>query len=149
MFTERTERVKTHKGQISFPGGKWDNTDKSLEETALREAYEETGVIKDDVCILGKLSSVTTPSAFRIFPFVGALSRFNESVSEEEVNKIIFIPLKHLADYSNMEIKNRHMGMKLAINLPFFYYKDHVVWGATGIILKEFLDKCKSVFSKI
>src|SRR4030042_4483868 len=72
IFTKRTSRVEHHKGQISFPGGAVDKEDGSLEETAYREAYEEIGLLKKDVELLGRIDDeLAVVSNFIIHPFVG------------------------------------------------------------------------------
>ncbi|NNG07593.1 MAG: CoA pyrophosphatase, partial [Desulfobacteraceae bacterium] len=74
LFTQRTQTVENHKGQISFPGGAVEAEDGSLEETALREAHEEVGLLSNDVEILGQLDDTTTVvSYFVVHPFVGVI----------------------------------------------------------------------------
>src|SRR2546425_13341591 len=74
LFTERTHQVEHHKGQICFPGGACDETDDSLEATALRETFEEIGVRPEHVRIIGQLDDMVTISNFRVTPYVGLLS---------------------------------------------------------------------------
>lgn len=144
IFTERTLTVPTHKGQISFPGGRVEESDENFEKAALRETYEETGILPENVEILGKLSSYPTPSGYRIYPFIGYVSHFFPQLSIDEVHKIHTIPLYHLADKKNMEIKNWY---SYGVNheLPFFYYEKCVIWGATGLILKDFIDNVRDI----
>lgn len=148
IFTERTDRVPTHKGQVSFPGGKKDPTDISLEYTAKREAHEEIGIHPDEVTILGRTSSYSTPSGFKIFPFVGIINHkcniehYIVNISEDEVEQVIIVPLNHLLDETNMEIKP-HTRNGIEYLLPYFYYEEHVIWGATGLILNDFITMIK------
>ena len=68
LFTERTDQVEHHKGQVSFPGGAFDDDDGDLEQTALRETYEEIGVRPEEVEIIGPLDDIVTASNFRVTP---------------------------------------------------------------------------------
>src|SRR5437667_5720121 len=70
LFTRRTDHLRNHPGQISFPGGRRDETDASLLETALREAEEELGLMRGDVKVLGELDDMFTATQYRITPFV-------------------------------------------------------------------------------
>ncbi len=143
IFTARSNDLPTHKGQISFPGGKVDKTDEDIYHTAKRETFEEVGIKPDDVKIIGRISAYPTPSGFMIYPVVGIISRYIENLSQAEVKFVLKVPVKHLLNYSNMEIVmwNRN---GIQYPLPFFYYKGHKIWGATGLILKDFLDHIKS-----
>jgi 8-oxo-dGTP pyrophosphatase MutT (NUDIX family) len=71
LFTKRTDRVKYHKGEISFPGGVFDEGDFELEKTALREAFEEVGLKEKDVQIIGVLDDIVTTTEFIVTPYVG------------------------------------------------------------------------------
>ncbi len=143
IFTERSHELRTHKGQISFPGGKVDETDNDICEAAKREAWEEVGIEPEDVEIIGRISTYQTPSGYEINPVVGIVEHFIENLSEDEVNFVLAVPINHLMDYTNMEIILwERSGLKYP--LPFFYYDGHKIWGATGLILKDFLDHIKS-----
>lgn len=144
IFTERTDNVPTHKGQISFPGGSVDETDEDFAAAAVRETFEEVGILPEHIKILGQLSSYPTPAGFRIYPFAGYISQFSQNISLCEVSKVLIIPVRHLADEKNMEIKNYSRG-ETEYPMPNFYYENHTIWGATGMILKEFLDEIKDL----
>jgi 8-oxo-dGTP pyrophosphatase MutT (NUDIX family) len=102
LFTRRTDRVESHKGQVSFPGGACDEGETTPEETALREADEEIGLNPTDVRVLGRLSNLITITYFRVTPVVGVVkwpAVFR--VGEHEVARIFTIPLEWLANPSN------------------------------------------------
>lgn len=145
IFTKRTEYVRTHKGQISFPGGKVDDTDKAFKAAALREAWEETGIKPENVEILGEVSSYATPVGYQIYPYVGVVGDYPENKSKCEVYSIILIPLEHLVKEENFEIR-LHTRDGFNYKLPYFYYNEHTVWGATGQILKDFVDRIRELF---
>jgi len=141
LLTKRTEELEYHKGQICFPGGSRHETDGSLQDTALREAYEEVGIRQEDVEILGELDSMgTLTSNFLVTPFVGIIPYpYEFTVSKYEIDELIEVPLSVLADDSNYweEIRSAE---GVTGKASFFKYKDKVIWGATARILKQFVD---------
>ena len=94
LFTRRTDRVQSHKGQVSFPGGASDEGETTPEQTALREADEEIGMHPADVQILGRLSQLITISSFRVTPVVGVIPfPYAFKVANIEVARVFTIPL--------------------------------------------------------
>jgi len=142
MFTERTNHVEHHKGQISFPGGARDDEDDSLAATALRETFEEIGVRPDDVEIIGQLDDMVTISNFRVTPFVGILyerSQYSFVLNEHEVAQVVQVPLEFLLDERNLELEVRqHQGRQVLV--PAFLYNGHRIWGATARMLHQFIE---------
>jgi 8-oxo-dGTP pyrophosphatase MutT (NUDIX family) len=141
LFTRRSELVEHHKGQISFPGGAFDSTDPDLRYTAVRETWEEIGVSKDDVEIMGQLDEMITISNFLVRPFVGRILRpgpYPFAHSEVEVAEILEVPLDHLLDETNVVTELRtYQGREM---LAYSYrWRDHLIWGATARILAQFL----------
>ena len=141
LLTKRTEELEYHKGQICFPGGSHHEEDVSLQDTALREAYEEVGIQPEDVEILGELDSMgTLTSNFLITPFVGIIPYpYEFTVSRHEIEELVEVPLSALADDSNYweEIRSAE---GVTGKASFFKYKDKVIWGATARILKQLVD---------
>ena len=142
LFTRRSELVEHHKGQISFPGGAYDATDPDLRFTAVRETWEEIGVATDHVDVLGQLDEMITVSNFLVRPFVGHITApapYPFVHSEIEVAEILEVPLDHLRDAANVVAEPRiYQGRE--IMAYSFRWRDHVIWGATARILKQFLD---------
>ena len=90
LFIKRSQTVRNHKGEISFPGGVKDSTDSSLSATSIRETEEEIGVKESDITIFGRLDEVNTSTGFLVSPFVGTIPypyKFN--LSHEEVDCLI------------------------------------------------------------
>lgn len=141
VFIKRTETVNYHKGQISFPGGRWNSEDASLMETALRESWEEIGLAPRDVDVLGELDDFATyTSNFVISPFVGVIPypyRFRPN--PEEVEEVIEVPLPVLLNRANYSEEDVYLGSKCIIQ-HFYRYGDRVIFGATARILKQFLE---------
>jgi 8-oxo-dGTP pyrophosphatase MutT (NUDIX family) len=142
VFTERTNHVEHHKGQISFPGGGCDEGDDCLETTALRETHEEIGVKPEDVTLLGQLDDMVTISNFRVTPYVGTLNcnfDYPFILSDHEVARVIQVPLTFLMDERNMELEVRqHQGRDVLV--PAFAYNGHRIWGATARMLHQFIE---------
>lgn len=140
LFTKRTDRVKYHKGEISFPGGMADKGDADLKKTALREASEEIGLNEEDVEIIGVLDDIVTVTEFIVTPFVGLFPYpYLFRPSPIEIAELIEVPLLYLLKedcFSEKEIIR--MGKK---ELVYAYrYGNHIIWGATARILKQLLD---------
>src|SRR5512139_876325 len=140
LFTKRSDQVKHHKGEISFPGGVVDEEDLELINTALREAHEEIGLKKSDVEIIGILDDIVTVTEFIVTPIVGLFPYpYPFKVSEVEIAELIEVPLSsllHKECFSEREIIRG--GQKEVVYA--YQYGDHIIWGATARILKQFLD---------
>jgi len=138
LFTRRTDRVESHKGQVSFPGGACDEGETAPEQTALREAEEEIGIHPNDVRILGRLANLITISYFRVTPVVGVVrwpAVFR--VGEHEVARVFTIPLAWLANESNrwqFEIPGRNRSV-----IAYHPYDGELLWGATARMTVDFL----------
>jgi len=140
LFTKRSDQVKYHKGEISFPGGVVDEEDSELEKTALREAFEEIGLKESDVQIIGVLDDITTITEFIVTPIVGLLPYpYPFKVSEIEIAELIEVPLSSLLDKGCLSETEIFRGDREEVVYAFQYGK-HIIWGATARILKQFLD---------
>jgi len=139
LFTKRTEFVEKHKGQISFPGGMADDTDKDLQETALRETWEEMGIRTSDVSVLGKTDNFLTNTNFMVTPYVGHFPYpYNYKVNSDEIDRVIEVPLSHLIKPEIFEIKPWiRDGIKW--NIHYYQYNGDTIWGVTGFLLSNFL----------
>jgi len=140
LFTKRSDQVKYHKGEISFPGGMVDEEDSELINTALREAHEEIGLKESDVQIIGVLDDIVTVTEFIVTPIVGLFPYpYPFKVSEVEIAELIEVPLSFLLRkdcFSEREIFRRDQR-----EIVYAYqYGEHIIWGATARILKQFLD---------
>ena len=144
LFTTRSDQVKHHKGEISFPGGVFDSEDGDLKTTALREAFEEIGLKEKDVQILGMLDDIVTTSEFIVTPFVALIPYpYPFRVSSIEIAELIEVPLSSLRDpHCSGDREIVKDGLK---RISFTYqYGTHLIWGATARILKQFLELVSS-----
>ena len=142
LLTKRTQAVKAHKGQVSFPGGVHDPGDETLLATALREANEEIGISPEDVEVLGSLGPVTTAtSGFIVHTFVGQIPYpYPFRVSSKEVAEILIVPYHFLADASHWYRRSLRADER-ATDIYFVPYEGHLIWGATARILKVFFER--------
>ena len=143
LFIKRTERMRQHKGEISFPGGGRLKTDKTLLDTALRECAEEIGLPPGEVEVLGQLDDTpTTTSGYVISPFVGLIPYPYEFKGDEwEVEEIIEVPISALLDKERLQQKTTLVKGKEVTSYAY-QYQGRIVWGATAEILRQFLDIC-------
>ncbi|PTN05974.1 CoA pyrophosphatase [Mangrovibacterium marinum] len=139
-LTKRASGMKNHPGQISLPGGRIE-ADEKPEVAALREAREEVGIDPSDVLLLGRLSELYVQvSRFKVFPFVGWVDRKPDFViNRAEAEKLILFPIQEYAEHRKLKHYpvNTTTGV---LQVPCFLYEGEVVWGATAMILSEFLD---------
>ncbi len=136
LLTQRTEALKHHPGQISFPGGRVEAEDASPQATALREAWEEIGLAPERVDVLGYLPDYRTGTGYRITPVVGRIALPIELRPDpREVAEAFEVPLAFLLDPANhREYEREYMGrMRRYFAMT---YADRFIWGATaGIIV--------------
>ena len=141
LFTRRTDTVLTHKGQISFPGGQREESDRSLIETALRETNEEIGLEPSLVRVLGELDDMfTSVSGFVVTPVVGLVSQPNPQLrlAPAEVRSVFTVSIDRLLDRAVHRTETRQLdGQPFTIH--FFSAGEDVIWGATGLMLYQFL----------
>jgi 8-oxo-dGTP pyrophosphatase MutT (NUDIX family) len=142
---------KTYKGvhsaQVGFPGGKVEKEDDSLKHTALRETEEEIGVPRHSIETLKALTQVyIPPSNFYVHPFIGYSNTTPRFVKQEsEVEAIIEVSLAHFLDDRNVITKTVSTSYEEDVNVPAFILNNHVVWGATAMMLSEIKDLLKLV----
>lgn len=141
LFIKRATYDGIHSGQISFPGGKIEEQDDSLIQTALREAQEEVGINPCDVEVLGILTPLFIPvSNMLVLPVVGLLRNKPElHLNLQEVEYTIIVPIDHLKNPQNQSVKTIEIRNDKII-APFFSYKEEAIWGATAMIVSEFIE---------
>lgn len=142
LLMKRREDSGAHSGQVSFPGGSYDQTDADFKATALREAQEEVGILSSEVEILGALTSLYIPvSNYNVYPFVGfAKQRPEFNLSQNEVAYTLEIPLQTLLHADRKTIARvtspRFPDVPMKVNAYVLEDKT-VVWGATAMMLSE------------
>jgi len=139
ILIQRTTYAGVHSAQIAFPGGRFDDTDVNLKQTALRETFEEIGITSEQITVIGNLSDLyITPSNYLVSPFVGYINTMPDFIIDtHEVQKIITTDLFHL---NNSMIRSEKMithsgGNK--VKTPYYDVEGFTVWGATAMMISE------------
>lgn len=135
LFTQRTGHLNDHAGQISFPGGRVEPHDPTLEETALRETEEEIGLDRKHIDVLGRLPEYITGTGFRVTPVVGWIEPdFSLAPDPFEVAEVFEVPLSFLLDPANHQRKNM-MWEGRERQYYAMPYQSRYIWGATAGML--------------
>ncbi|MFO1391086.1 MAG: CoA pyrophosphatase [Agitococcus sp.] len=139
ILTQRAAHLKSHAGEVAFPGGKRDKTDSSLIYTALREAQEEIALNPQDVEVVGELGIFTSRVGIKVKPIIGLLDDIPQlTPSPDEIDSIFTVPLEvFLQQKPNYQHKIKYMG--LSIPVPSFNHEGYVIWGLTGFMIVEFM----------
>lgn len=141
LFTVRAQHLRSHRGQISFPGGGRDEGDRDAVDNALREAHEEVGIEPARVEVIGYLDDYPTLTRYLVTPVVGLIDGDPElKIDENEVAEVFEAPLSFLLDPASYE---RKLLSRDGLNVPFFElnWKQHRIWGATAGMLWNLAQK--------
>lgn len=144
LLTRRSARLSSHAGEVSFVGGKRDDTDKSSVETALREAYEEVGLDRADTQILGYLPMQISKKGLLVRPVVVCISPCvvdRLMPSEDEIDRLFWLPFAVLQTAPTNHIFDRELpNQTTKLHTPAWIYDDEVIWGLTGRILASLME---------
>ncbi len=138
VFTKRRDDLRSHPGEISFPGGREDEDDVDLTATALREAHEEVGLPREAVQLLGALQPTPTlVTNFGIYPFVGLIEPGFQWVAQaEEVADVLELPLAAVREgYARRRVVRRNV----AFRTDTYQVGEHLIWGATARMVSDLL----------
>ena len=144
---ERMAYNGVHSAQISLPGGKFEQGDDNLQNTAIRECFEEIGI--KDIEVIGQLTQLYIPvSNFLVQPFIG-VCKIKDPVmvnQEREVKSILRLKIDTLLDSGTVKAGSIAMPGNLNIKAPYFELEDNKIWGATAMILSELKEILASIF---
>jgi 8-oxo-dGTP pyrophosphatase MutT (NUDIX family) len=140
VFTKRREDLRRHPGEISFPGGRYDEVEPDLQSTALREAEEEIGLPSSAVELVGALQPTPTiATGYAIYPFVGLIEPGRTwTLSAREVAEVLELSLRELRDGY---VRQRLIRRGLPIRTDTYVVGDNLIWGATARILSDLFDR--------
>jgi len=143
LLTVRHSALRSHPGQISFPGGRCDDMDADVAATALRETHEEVGVNPTHVNVLGALPAYLTGTGYSVVPVIGTLAAsYPYRLAEDEVEEVFHVPLPFLLDERNREVREYEVDGHRRAYFEFWFGR-HRIWGATAqmiVSLAERLD---------
>jgi 8-oxo-dGTP pyrophosphatase MutT (NUDIX family) len=141
LFTQRTDQVPHHKGQISFPGGARSETDATLQDTALRESWEEIGLKAKDAEVVGELDDTpTATSNYNISPFAAFIPYpYKFVLSPYEISDIFSIPVSELLQKTHRKKERYIFGSQVFIGYSYAH-EGRVIWGATAKIVQQLLE---------
>jgi 8-oxo-dGTP pyrophosphatase MutT (NUDIX family) len=148
VFTRRRDDLRRHPGEISFPGGRYDEGESDLVATALREAEEEIGLPPEAVDVLGALQPTPTiATGYAVYPFVGMIDAGRAwTLSPREVAEVLEFSLAELlAGYARRRLVRRG----LPIRTDTYVVGDHLIWGATARILGDLLDRIGPLLERL
>jgi 8-oxo-dGTP pyrophosphatase MutT (NUDIX family) len=141
VLTRRAARLAHHPGQVAFPGGKQDKSDRDALDAALREAEEEIGLPREIVEILGSFDAHETVTRFKVTPFVGVVTLpFVPRPDPHEVDEVFEVPLAFVLDAANFQVHRRRWNgdWRQYYAIP---YGPHYIWGASARMLKTLADR--------
>lgn len=150
LIKRNTVHGDHHSGQIGFPGGKFEPEDGTLIQTALRETEEELGIDKNEINVLGPLTHLYIPvSNYVVHPYVGVLNRRpTYRLQKSEVSRVFETPIQRFLEPSARKLTDLYIAEGLLLkNVPYFDVEGEVLWGATAMMLSEFLEVIRSSFS--
>ena len=141
IMTEKPKHLNIHAGEIAFPGGKWNENDNDLLDTALRETSEEIGLSLQRQKVIGQLEDVKTlNSGFTITPFISVIEDIPQLHANSEVENILHIPLVPFLQTLTDDTDPEHNSIQEMYTLTF---QKKIVWGASARILKQIVNRLK------
>ena len=141
ILTKRSELLRTHPGEICFPGGVWEEGDKDLYATALRELYEELGIISDRVTLIKELKIQETLLGSVIYPWFASIESINPyHINQDEVERVISLPMTLVQSEKNYRDVIVSRG-RFHFKSCEFVFNDDWVWGATAKIMRQLIVK--------
>ena len=146
VLMKRNTYPGVHSGQISLPGGQIEEIDENITQTALRETHEEIGVHPNIVQVLGNLTQVyIPPSNFLVQPVLGFTNSRPEFIPEQkEVSEVIEVPFVDFINRANFR-ETRVEARGLIMQVPAYHINEHIIWGATAMMISEMIALLKSV----
>lgn len=142
ILTRRSTRLSSHAGQIAFPGGKQDDEDQSTLDTALREAYEEVGLVAAHVNPVAQLKPVMSINKLAVTPWVAIIPPDLEFVpNPDELDVIFTVPLTFFLEQSATQAWETYPQYK-RFGLPVWEFEEFVIWGLTAYIIADLLNIC-------
>lgn len=141
LLTQRAQHMNSHSGEVALPGGKWERHDINLEQTALRETWEEVGLKPDAVEVMASLPTVVTGQGVSVAPYVGLIDEgVSLTANEDELDAMFYVPLRFFLEDRRIrtDIFNRNVGHNWA---PAYDFQGYEIWGFTAHLVASFLNR--------
>ncbi|MEH6616454.1 MAG: CoA pyrophosphatase [Porticoccus sp.] len=140
ILTKRAEHMTSHRGEVAFPGGKWEIGDADLLETALRETHEEIDLPPEQVEVIASLPINCTRYSMRVWPYVGLVSPEQSlTANPNELDAVFQVPLRYFLDQSNLTV-DHFVGPDYSLRMPCYVYQGYRIWGFSLVVLVDFLN---------
>ena len=140
LLTRRTDEVETHKGQVSFPGGMREKGE-TLEDTAIRETFEEIGIAAAGIEILGRFNDYLSITNVRVTPFAAMLRQpFTVTLQAHEVAEVLRVPISLFLDQERLLVKKDFIIEGKAAGDYSWFYGRRRIWGLTALIIHDFFE---------
>mgnify|MGYP001163524965 FL=1 len=140
ILTTRSKDLPSHPGQVCFPGGKLEKTDKNIIECAKRESFEEVGIKNDQINLLGQLDDCITGTNFKVTPVIGLIdSNYIPVLQEKEVADIFEVPLDYFIEKNNQKIEYANYKDK-SYSYYQYNWENKKIWGSTARIIVNFCE---------
>lgn len=137
VLTKRSSKLRSHRGQISFPGGRFEQSDKDLEDAALRETEEEIGVDRSKISVFGEMPVFYTGTGFAMSSYLGWMTQASQfMIDTREVEEVFLVPLSFLTNPNNYRLYTVTHG-STSFNYYGLTWANHFIWGATASILRN------------
>ncbi len=169
LFQVRSKNIATQPGEISFPGGKKEFSDKDFMQTAVRETCEELGTDEGNIEIITEMDTFVAPFNMIIYPYLGIIKDFSKiNINEDEVDHIFLVPLSYFFDtkpdiykskvsitpgddfpYHLLPQKETYTFKTGNYNVLFYDYKGYIIWGITAKIMNDFINKCAGLYCRL
>ncbi len=138
FLTKRTNKVKNHKGQVSFPGGAKEKSDRSFLDTALRETYEEAGIKPSDVEFIGEFDEMISITDFHVHTFIGSIKYpYEYKINADEIEECFEVPLSLFYNEEYYRVEDYFFDGKYR-KVYYYLYNGFEIWGMTASILTRF-----------
>jgi len=140
ILTKRAEHLNSHRGEVAFPGGKWEEGDTDLLMTALRETEEEIGLPLSQVEVIASLPVNYTRYNMRVRSYVGLIPvGFSLVANPEELDVVFDVPVKYFLDQTNLTV-DHFAGPGYSLDMPCYIYEGYRIWGFSLMVLTDFLN---------
>ena len=138
VLTKRSSKLRSHRGQVSFPGGRFEVSDKNLEDAALRETEEEIGIERSKLSVFGEMPIFYTGTGFAMSSYLAWMSEVSRfMIDAREVEEVFLVPLSYLTDPNNYRLYTVVDGTSSSFSYYGITWSNHFIWGATASILRN------------